>query len=167
MRSHEAEVLIQRAFGDTSRPTDAELFLGPRDSQVGVLWSELAGKRWNDVDVQCVPAEVALLRFTPGGFHYFLPAYMLACVEGRAQETAAWIAALSFLSPLTGDDAWRTNVFAPRSALFDSAQVEAILAFLGHSCVRDELILEDPDAPMVAEWNAAMEFWTARLQMLS
>jgi hypothetical protein len=130
---------------------------------VDYLLAELAAKGWQEVDVRRVPAEIALLRMTPGAFRYFLPAYMLACVEGRAERTAAEIAALSCLSPVSGGETWRANIFGPRVALFDRAQVEAILGFLNHPCVREELILEDPEAPMVAEWHAAIAFWNERL----
>jgi hypothetical protein len=154
---------IHNAFGGVPRPAAAELFVGLRDEQVGELVSEMAAKKWQEVDVRRAPAEVALLRMSPDAFRYFLPAYLLACVEGRDPDGASWVAALACLSPISGGERWRQEIFERRGALFDREQTEAILGFLKHPCVTGELILEDPEAPMVAAWNAAVDFWTVKL----
>jgi hypothetical protein len=167
MESHDyghARSLIASAFGDVKRPVAAELFVGyTTDKRLDGAQSELSTTSWQELDVRRAPAESTLLRMPPRAFHYFLPAYMLACIEGRDRQGAAWITALSCLSPASGGELWRSEVFSPRSALFNAEQAAAVVAFLEHSCVSGELIPDDPNAPMVAEWSAAVKFWKEKL----
>jgi Family of unknown function (DUF6714) len=79
--------LVREAFADTPHPGDAFL-LGSRDGcEPEETVAAFRGvTRWDDVPVETLDAQYTALSFlSDGGFRFFLPAWLVADLDGRLQ----------------------------------------------------------------------------------
>jgi hypothetical protein len=97
-----------------------------------------------------------LALLTPEAFHYYLPAYLLACIDARAEVDSAWDAVIFRLTPPKRSEAF----FSKRAEMVSSNQAHSILGFL-------ELQYEVeksawlPGAPP-EDFSGAIRFWRER-----
>jgi hypothetical protein len=74
---------IAEAFSSAAYPGDDHLAASndPAHVECARLALALRGQRWQDVPLDVLRHHYTLSFFSPEGFRYFLPAYVLACVD--------------------------------------------------------------------------------------
>lgn len=72
----------------------------------------------------------ALPLFKPAAFRYYLPAYMIACVDHRDHVDVALDGTIFNLTPPTARRGWQWDFFQVRAELFTATERDAIGQFL-------------------------------------
>ena len=141
----EAITIVATAFADTPRPANVELLHEEchDDMDIRGLYS---ASRWQDIDDTLVEYEYAALFFlSPGGFRFFLPAYMTWVLHHPYSEAAVVDSTIRALTPQAGDlEAFSLSKFTELNA----EERAAIAAFLDAMAVNKEL-----------ELSSAIEYW--------
>lgn len=105
----------------------------------------------------------ALPLFTPAGFRYYLPAYMIACIDHRDEIDVALDGAIFNLTPPRARRGWKWAWFEARARLFTAPERDAIRGFLELMAQHD---VEDwasaGRAPPVDRVQPALAFWRGR-----
>ncbi len=177
---------IRTAFAETEHPGDAFLQGSRQGCEPGEVIAPFQGVRhWSEIDQAILdPNEAALSFFTEGGFRHFLPAFMIADLEGRLQTgdpvfhlTHGFAAdktievpaggrmhrrstgASTLVNPrLYGAMTWRDHALQ-RLAVFTREEAGAIVAYL--EWARDR----DPQGVQRDDINAALDgFWRRRVE---
>jgi hypothetical protein len=121
--------VIASAFATAPHPGDDALVIGAvdYDPEYREVANAFARKHWRELSPAFVHEHRdALPLLTPAAFRFFLPAYLLACLEAEQDlDTAPLNVALS-LTPPAGE----TAAFAARTAAFTAAEASAICAYL-------------------------------------
>src|SRR4051794_33677193 len=81
---HPVKTKILKAFAATPYPGDKNLVTDQSgyDPEYREVLRAFKGKGWKDISVEMVRKyKDALPLFTPAAFRYYLPAYMIACVD--------------------------------------------------------------------------------------
>jgi hypothetical protein len=128
-----AKAAILEAFGGTGYPGDEHFAINSElyDPEVNELKDAFRGKPWTSVSAATVCRfKDALPLFTPEARHYYLPAYMIACIDAYVDADTAVQSVTSYLSPPAKPSGKNWDAFASRAALFSNAQKSAIGAFL-------------------------------------
>ena len=116
---------IESAFANIARPPDHDLFQFGSEGALDVF----RGRRWLDVADPELDHHSCALRFlSAAGFAHYLPAFMCAALRNPSSGLAD--AVIGMLTP-PGDDPRRPS-FAARWSRFDTAQKQAVIAFLRH-----------------------------------
>jgi hypothetical protein len=129
-------------FHATPYPGDDDLVRGG-DPECRAVADAFRGVDWRDVTIAMVrDHKEALPLFTPGAFRYFLPAYLIGCLDAPAEVDVALDGVVFNLTPPSR--AARQATFGARAQLFSAAERAAIVAFL-----------EWMDAGEIADWASA------------
>lgn len=140
---------IEDAFSDTPKPDDASIGYNPDDWESAELALAFKGRHWQDI----TPAELQYHSssfLSSEGFHYYLPAYLLAALDDYGsllQKTVFGLGPPNESSPRAKDVwAWQLERFERLS----SAQKRAVRVFLEYA--RDECTSDfiQGDAPRLA-----------------
>ena len=116
---------INAAFGRTAAPSAAALF--ETDSE-GAL-EAFAGKQWQDIDPEVAHYHCfALTAFSPIGFAYYLPAFMLGALS--MPNTGLVDATIDALSPPKNNPSRPS--FMRRWERLSAVQKSAVVNFLRH-----------------------------------
>lgn len=157
---------ILEGFSATPYPGDEHLVNVPLSTNADYreLESAFKGKDWRDVSAQIVrDQKESLPLFTPAAFRYYLPSYMMHCVESPREVDVALDSVLFNLTPPKKRSGWEWERFAARAQRFDGRENEAIRSFL-------ELLEQDD----IEDWlragtkrprsrvKPALEYWKAR-----
>ena len=144
----EAITIIAAAFADTPRPTNVDLLHEEchDDMDIRGLYPTA---RWQDVDDTLIEYEYAALFFlSPGGFRFFLPAYMTWVLQRPYSEAAVVDSTIRVLTPQSGDlEAFSRSKFTE----FNADERAAVVAFLEAMTVNKELDI----AGALEHWQAA------------
>lgn len=150
LSDEELSAQIRAAWADAVRPRDNKI-CNPTYDDEGVS-AYFAGRPWHGHDAASLRwHSVGLSFFSPAGFCYYLPAYLLAVIEnirGMGDIYARLLAGpedfygsiFYHLSPSQLDTQWADN-YRARIAGFDEAQKRAIIAYL--EWCREKI--EEPD----------------------
>jgi hypothetical protein len=165
------EEQIRRAFANVQRPPNGKLHASDEGDEGELLELDFADKHdWRKLDADFLAQAPrgdgsALSFFTPEAFRYFLPAYLLADLEGRLEDfDVAWhlSAGLSDAAKTRkvnpqryGDLTW-FDTQAERFAMFSPAEVAAIAAWLEHKASSGE-------GDVAAIRQALVNYWRPRL----
>jgi len=155
---------IIEAFGATPRPGDEDLVTDQSgcDPESREIVSAFKGKDWRGVSVEMLREHRdALPLFTPAAFRYYLPAYMIGCVDLSYDLDVVFDNTLFNLTPPKERGGWEWDFFWARARQFNERERDAIKAFL-------ELIdqYERTDwatlgrEPMEDRVGPAFDFWT-------
>lgn len=159
---------ILEAFSTTSYPGDENLVADGSgyDPECREIASAFVGKDWRKISVETlrIYAE-ALPLFTPVAFQYYLPAYMIGCVDSYYGVDVALDSVLFNLTPPEDRSGWEWDHFWARVKLFSEREREAIRSFLElmeQYEVRDWTSegIEPPENRV----KPALDFWSGLLQ---
>jgi hypothetical protein len=145
--------LIRSAFATASHPGGDALVIGAvdYDPEYREIASAFARKDWRELSPAFVHEHRdALPLLTPAAFRFFLPAYLLACLEAEQDLDTAPLNVVLSLTPPAGV----TAAFADRAAAFTAAEASAICAYLETAPNLEGL----PDASVAR----ALHYWRAR-----
>jgi len=163
--------LVRRAFAKVARPPNGALHASDEGEEGELLEKDFQDKLdWRALDGSFLDEAPggfgsALSFFTPEAMRYFLPAYLIADLDGRLERVDV---AYRLSAPFT--DAARTTPVNPsrfgkrtrfesgaeRFAIFTPEEVAAIVAYLEH-----KLAASDEDLTPVRE--ALANYWRPRL----
>jgi hypothetical protein len=124
---------LLEGFSATPYPGDEHLVAvqDGTDPECREIESAFKGKDWRDVSVEMVrDHKDALPLFTPAAFRYYLPAYMIGCVESPREVDVALDSVLFNLTPPKKHSGWQWDRFWARAQQFDEHEREAIRSFL-------------------------------------
>ncbi len=136
--------LIRRAFAAVERPADGALHESDEGDEGPLVESEFAGRDWRTLDgafLDDAPAGYgsALSFFSPAALRYFLPAYLIADLDGQLERVdVAWRLSAHFtdaakgtrVNPQRYGELTRFDSGKERYAGFSREQVAAIVAYL-------------------------------------
>ena len=144
----EAITIIAAAFADTPRPTNVDLLHEECHDDMDIR-GLYPSARWQDVDDTLIEYEYAALFFlSPGGFRFFLPAYMTWVLQRPYSEAAVVDSTIRVLTPQSGDlEAFSLSKFTE----FNADERAAVVAFLEAMTVNKELDI----AGALEHWQAA------------
>ena len=109
------------------------------DLESEALAHGLRSQPWQRVDVAAVRRfKDALPLFEPAAFAYYLPAWLLACLQAPAEVDSALDAVIFSLTPPARQRGWQSRFFAERARLFTPAETVAIAAFLAYEQAREQ-----------------------------
>jgi hypothetical protein len=131
---------ITSAFAQAPHPGDAALVTGDvsYDPEYRAVAQAFGGKHWCELSRAFIREHRdALPLLGPAAFRFFLPAYLLACVEGEADLDTAPLSVISSLTPPEPDDVDSFRAFSERAAAFTVAETRAIAAYLKHARDRE------------------------------
>jgi hypothetical protein len=170
MDAVELKAKIRRAFASVEPPPSWCLTNSNEGVEPALLAKEFSGKTdWRNLDAGFLDQApdgfgTALSFFSDEAFHYYLPAYLLADLEGRLKQADPVFALTHGL-----DNASRSQKINPRRygertwfeharhkfALFNAAEVEAIADYLAYKARSDRLT--EPEQRRVRE--ALENYW--------
>jgi hypothetical protein len=146
--------LIESAFSAAPYPDDLVLDPSPYHLESKEIQAAFAGKRWQDLPLPVLRHHHQSLAFlTPQGFRYFLPAYLLACIDDYEGAGDIPSSVLYHLTPPEDDDPRACAFFRARVDTLSVAEKKAIRAFF--EAMRDEHGEDD-------DWELSLRrFWAA------
>ncbi|HEX2056281.1 MAG TPA: DUF6714 family protein [Nitrospiraceae bacterium] len=172
--------LIRNAFRATDRPPDAFLQGSHEGCEPFEVVAPFKGRLWQEVEASVLDANyTALGFFSEGGFRYFLPAFLIADLEGRLQTAdpvfhlthgfsdhtvmleagsrihEKRIGKSQLVNPRRyGAMTWHDHVRC-RLSVFTREEARAIVAYLEYRRDRDTdgLTTEEIDAALDAFWR--------------
>jgi len=101
---------------------------------------------WQRVPPEIIDANFGQLPlFTPEAFRYFLPSYILRCLDNFDSENSVCEFVIYAVAPTGGED-WEKKRYAERISLFSSEQRAAVAAFLKHVQATEEFYYHHTDA---------------------
>lgn len=119
---------------------------------------------WQDVTTATVRRfKDALPLFTPAAFAFYLPAYMVACIDAPATVDTALDSVLFNLTPPAPQTGWEWDFFYARTRGYTAPQIAGIRAFLAlmAQIEHDDWASQGLHAPLERIGQAA-DFWAAR-----
>ena len=164
---------IQRAFADVEAPGDWCLSNSREGTEPRLLEAEFKGKKdWRVLDPSFIDQApdgfgTALSFFSDEAFHFYLPAYLLADLDGRLKQADPVFALTHGLN-----DEWRDQQINPRRygqrtwfeharhkfAMFNKKEAAAIVSYL--KCKRESDVLTDFEKTYIDE--ALENYWNER-----
>jgi hypothetical protein len=130
---HSVNTKILEAFGATHYPGDKNLVTDQSgyDPECREVLRAFKGKDWKNVSVEMVRKyKDALPLFTPAAFQYYLPAYMIACLDSYYDVDTALDSVLFNLTPQESRRGWQWDFFRVRAQQFSERERDAIRSFL-------------------------------------
>jgi hypothetical protein len=123
---------IAAAFSGHPYPGDNNLVdAGTLDPKTERLRNAFKNRRWQDVSIDMVRSfKDDLPLFTPAAFAYFLPAYLLACMEAPDEVDTAFDSVIFNLTPPLSDGGWQIRFFQARARLFSQEEANTLSMFL-------------------------------------
>lgn len=157
------KVALFAAFADIPYPGDENIVVDQNvfDPECTEIVSAFTGMKWQDVSVEMVlQFKEALPLFTPAAFSFYLPAYMVACVDAYYDVDVALDSVLFNLTPPVSRSGWQWDFFQARVKGFSGPQVDATRSFL---TLMNEYELADwasaGKVPPRERIGRAMDFW--------
>lgn len=156
-----AKTKIRDAFANAEYPGDDNLVTdGGCDPGCREIAAAFRGKAWDSISTQMVREyNGALPLLTPAAFRYYLPAYLLGCIDSRQKVDFAWDSVITHLTP-----PWKSEFFTERAEGFMDLQADALVAFLRF--VDDAEWAEDWEPPPkspASRVRRAPAYWQSRL----
>jgi hypothetical protein len=162
--AQDVKTKIASAFTAAPYPGDDNLVADPSewDPECREIARAFAGKRWIEVTPEIIGAHSqALPLFTPAGFRYYLPAYMMATIDAPDPEALRDFVVFN-LAPPRRPTGRKADFFQARAGQFTAAEREAIRSFLGlmderRSAEWRSQGAEPPDSPI----RSAIDYWAS------
>lgn len=155
-----ARTKIREAFGGSEYPGDDNLVRDSgHDPECRELAAAFRGKAWESISTQMIRGHKdAFPLFTPAAFRYYLPAYLLGCIDARSEVDVAWDSVIFHLAPPS-----KSVRFTERAEGFTDLQADALVSFLelvdAAGWVED---WEPPPKSQAARARRALEYWRLR-----
>jgi hypothetical protein len=149
---------IRAAFASMPLPAAADLVpaTGTPDREREQIRRDFAGRHWADLGIDFLAFRAdSLLLLSAEGFHYYLPAYLIAAVEAPVESDLVTMAVFAGLAPASADDAVQSAWVDERVRLLSTAQKVAVRRWL-------EYMAADRPAefPRGEKGRRLTEFWT-------
>lgn len=147
---------ITSAFADVPHPGDAALVTGDvsYDPEYRAVARAFGSKHWCELSRAFIREhDDALPLLRPAAFRFFLPAYLLACVDDGPDLGTAPLNVVSSLSPPEPSDVDSVRAFSERAAAFTVAEARAITAYL--KLARDR----EPEGSAKGAASRALDYW--------
>lgn len=154
--------MIRDAFRTTPYPGDDDLAShAGNNPDSRRLLEDLRGLTWLDVSAAMVlKHKDDLPWFTPAGFRYYLPAYMIAVVDHTDDVDVAHGSTISMLTRPPRRRGWDGEWFEARARLFTEPERDAIRSFLDCMVQIDLEAYENwPKVPLNDRAAKALAFW--------
>jgi hypothetical protein len=147
---------VATAFDVGSYPGDDHLVRGVDRESLEVA-AAFRGKEWQHLGTSFVREnKEALPLLSEDAFRYYIPAYLVACLDDRSGIDVAWDSVIFLLTPGKTPDAW----FLARARGFSPSQVEAIVCFLEFQYASEKIAWEGDEPPQ--EFERALRYWRER-----
>jgi hypothetical protein len=155
---------ITEAFQKTVYPGDENLVPDAvGDPECIEIARTFKGKEWQSVPPEIVHEHKdALPLFTPAAFCYYLPAYLMACIDAREQIDVAWDSVIIRLTPPKNLQGSRMEFFRTRAEGFSPTQAEALLAFLEFAFEKEKADWAREGLEPQKDFPQAIKYWKAR-----
>ena len=130
---HIVKAKIAGAFDFTPYPGDENLVTDQSgyNPEASEIEGAFRGKDWKDISVETIlKLKAALPLFTPAAFRYYLPAYMIACVDSYYDVDVALDSVFFNLTPPKSRRGWEWDLFWVRAQQFNKKERDAISSFL-------------------------------------
>lgn len=154
-RSAEVAAQIEKAFSGVPHPGDARL-LHPQCYDDMDIQAFYGGRHWRDIPEKVIArANAALCFFSPEGFQFYLPAYMLFALRHyRSSSSFSVDSTIYALCPSKGD---LEQFSLSKFSLLTGPQREAVVAFL-------EVMIEEAEghADTAIARRALSRYWRRR-----
>jgi hypothetical protein len=112
------------------------------------------GKHWRELSPAFIREQRdALPLLSPAAFRFFLPAYMLACLDGAQDLDTAPLSVASCLTPPDPHDVAANDAFVRRTLAFMPVEASAICAYLA-AVPNDAGVAEPSLARAVRYWRS-------------
>jgi len=124
---------ILAGFDATPYPGDDALVTNQSgcDPESEEVFSDFRGKSWKEVPIEILRKhKEALPLLTPRAFRYYLPAYMIGCVDSFYDVDVVLDSVLFNLTPPEPRRGWEWNFFRERAEQFNEQERDAITSFL-------------------------------------
>lgn len=124
---------IAGAFAAVPAPGPAALVSGDvdYDPEYRDVAHAFEGKHWRELSPAFIREHRdALPLLSPAAFRFFLPAYLLACLDGAQDLDTAPLSVASSLTPPEPQDAAANDAFFRRTQSFTPVEASAICAYL-------------------------------------
>ena len=124
---------ILEAFRLTPYPADDDLVTDQsgHDPESMEIASAFKGKDWKDVSMEMLHEHAdSLPLFTPTAFRYYLPAYMIGCIDSYYDLDVTLDGVLFNLTPPKERSGQEWDFFWARAQVFNEQEREAIRSFL-------------------------------------
>jgi hypothetical protein len=148
---------IVSAFASVPPPAPAALVSGDPDydPEYREVAHAFAGRHWRELSLAFIREHRdSLPLLSPAAFRFFLPAYLLACLDGTEDLDTAPLSVASSLTPPDPRDRAASEAFAQRALSFTPVEASAVCAYLA-TAATDAGISE----PSVAR---ALRYWRSR-----
>ena len=166
--------LIQDAFGNAEYPGDENLVA--TEPLADQIWRQriaksLRGKDWTSIspleDKEVSHDGSDLLYLTSAAFCYYLPAYLIACIDDFDEADVMGATVIHVLTPPSDEGARNSEskkTFDNKIKKFSRVQREAICAFLAYvfNNYREDFFIGEND-PISPDYTACLEFWNVDL----
>lgn len=163
-RAEDATAKIRETFQDATYPGDDNIVTdGGHDPECREIEDGFKGKAWASISPRTVlQYKDALPLLTPAAFRYYLPAYLIACLEAPEEIDVAWDNVIFNLTPPKQQERLQRE-FRARTEEFTVHQVEALVAFLEFVNEREQAESGQPGmAALEDRVRPALEYWKAR-----
>jgi hypothetical protein len=142
---------IASAFADVHHPDKGCLLRADAGWEGDRLEPLVGGMRWQDIPLDVLRRyPTGLLLFTPEGFRYYLPAYLLAAL--RDPEEVDVLPELVFATLTPSGSGWDRNRLRDQASILTPQQWDATRSFVSH-------FLEAERSYPVEKRDAALAFW--------
>jgi hypothetical protein len=153
---------IVQAFRGSSYPGDDNLVIG-NDRECREIAAAFRGREWRSIshDFSREQKE-ALPLLAPEAFRYFLPAYLISCIDARNQIDVAWDSVIFNLTPPKARTGSRWDRFEQRITGFTRGQGDAILNLLAFMDEEERAEWMRAGSSGPERLGPAIEYWRSR-----
>lgn len=165
-QKNQLEQIIKDAFADTPYPKDNQI---GQSHEKDFIDEQFKGKKWQDISVETLlKCRTDLMYFTDNAFRYFLPAFMIGVVLHEHETDTL---ATNLITQLTPPKALKdylsssslenlTKGFLIRAQLFNTPEIQAIIAFLKFYA---DLHVDDGHETQAMLIDEAIAFWKSNI----
>ena len=140
---------IKKAFEAVEYPGDGNLVKYMKRADYYEMLLAFKSKHWQEVDIELAEYwRMDIPKFTPSGFQYYLPAFLIASLDENSDEVDAYL--VPNLIPST--DSAQQEHFLQKISLLNQEQKNVIYKFF------KELIRQYPNY-LKSEKESTLAFW--------
>jgi hypothetical protein len=142
---------IEAAFQSVEYPGDDNIVAGIDEYRMNYdLWLEFKGQHWRNIPPRLVEANrLEVGRFTPKGFCFYLPAYLVAALDPIPYEVDAYLV-LNFVPP---DDEVQRKKFDEKMNLLTPEQKTVVKKFLRRFYKQNPSLFPEEHKKTAQYWN--------------
>lgn len=149
---------ITAAFKNIEYPGNSDIVYDNNNAECEQIRNDFIGKKWEELDIKLLQYNnEALTFFSPSGFQYFLPAYLMTSIERYNEAGNITFNTLCNLIPPSKNDSEGIAFFNEKISNLNKEQNAAILAYL--YWIKEE----HPHAHFEDDIDIAIKYWDKKL----